>query len=106
METEMGLVKTPNVLEHATEAGAVGITTWGDLYKRMEGLRLKGILSVGFMIVMLVAGFYFIRINSIWLTALCLGLAGYYYRNYIGIYSAYCEVCGPRNVVVPNMKGR
>ena len=104
MSTNMGRVSDAHALVYANDVGTVGMTTWGDLYSKLEKLRLRGLISIALAIILLLAGGYFFLSNSILLTAISLGLAGYYYRNYVGAYSMYAGLYGDRHVVIPNLK--
>lgn len=99
----MGAVKDAHTLVYSGDVGTIGVTTWGDLYSRMEKLRIKGLMSIAIAIALLFVGILFMFNNSLLLTGVSLGLAGYYYRNYVGSYGMYAGLYGGRHVVVPNL---
>jgi hypothetical protein len=102
--TNMGRISDAHALVYANDVGTVGMATWGDIYSKLEKLRLRGLISIALAIILLLAGGYFLFSNSIILTAISLGLAGYYYRNYVGAYSMYAGLYGGRRVVIPNLR--
>jgi hypothetical protein len=102
--TKLGNIGNPHALVNAGDVGAIGATTWGELYSGMEKLRWKGVISIFLAVIMFFVGLFFLIGNSILLTAASFGLAGYYYRNYVGAYGLYAGSIGGRQVVVPNLK--
>ena len=102
--TRLGNIGNPHALVNAGDVGAIGATTWGDLYTGMEKLRWKGMISIVLAIALFFVGILFMMGKSILLTGVSLGLAGYYYRNYVGAYGLYAGSIGARRVVVPNLK--
>jgi hypothetical protein len=102
--TKLGNIGNPHALVNAGDVGAIGATTWGDLYTGMEKLRWKGSISIVLAVILFLVGVFFLFKNSVLITGVSLGLAGYYYRNYVGAYGLYAGSIGGRHVVVPNLK--
>jgi len=100
----MDKLQSPHIFQAADDGGVVGEATWGEIFRGLEKLKIKGITTL-LITIFLLLGMLVLFIRSQFLLGmLCLAFAAYYYRSYIGIYAMYRNTYGGRMVVVPNLK--
>ena len=98
------ILKGDHISKVADEVGALGESTWGEMYHELEKLRLKGLQSLGFSGAFLVAGVILLMTPGWFFGTISLALCTFYFRDYIGIYGNYKYLYGGRRVVLPNLK--
>jgi hypothetical protein len=98
------LLKGDHIAEVADDVGALGESTWGEMYHNLEKLRLNGIQSLMFSGAFLVGGVILLLTPGWFFGAIALGLSGFYFRDYIGAFGNYKYLYGGRGVVIPNLK--